>query len=111
MKTKKIVAALLLVVICLTGLLVGCSSKPIEEDDIDPIAVYYFNQKCGETGWSDWDFNDDTVVNAKEAWCVSAFTEDGDDVYTIAILKDGSGVYSYGLETGKAQRIGGCNVG
>lgn len=111
--TKKIIAAMLLVLVCTTGLLVGCGATPVTEADFDRIANYYFDKKLAEQGmeWEDWKQENDVVINSKSAYCLSALDANGEVVYSIGIIKDGSGVYAYGIATGKATRIGGSNVG
>ena len=109
--TKKIIAALLLVVVCTTGLLAGCGATPVTEDDFDRIATYYFDKKVGEGEWVTWRQDEDVFVQNKDAYCMSAVDENDEVLYTIAIAKDGSGVYRYGLVTGKTEKLGGCNVG
>ena len=111
--TKKIIAALLLVLICTTGLMVGCGAKPVTEDDFDRIATYYFDMKLKDQGieWASWQQEDDVIINSKSAYCLSAVDAEGEVLYSLGIIKDGSGVYNYGLTTGKATRIGGTQVG
>ncbi len=111
--TKKIIAAMLLVLVCTTGLLVGCGATPVTEEDFDRIATYYFDMKLTEQGmeWVDWQQEEDIIINSKSAYCLSAVDAEGKIVYSIGIIKDGSGVYSYGMTTGKATRIGGSEVG
>ncbi len=111
--TKKIIAAMLLVLVCTTGLMVGCGATPVAEADLEKIATYYFDIKVAELGeeWVTIQREADSIVNSKSVYCLSALDAEGAVVYTVAIMKDGSGVYNYGLATGKAVRIGGCNVG
>lgn len=111
--TKKIIAAMLLVLVCTTGLLVGCGSTPVTEDDFDRIATYYFDMKLTDEGteWAEWKQEADIIISSKPAYCLSAVDAEGNVLYTIGIIKDGSGVFSYGLTTGKATRIGGTDVG
>lgn len=111
--TKKIIAAMLLVLVCTTGLLAGCGAKPVTEADFDRIANYYFDLKLTQNGieWEDYQVEEDIIINSKSAFCLSALDADGEVVYSIGIMKDGSGVYSYGMTTGKASRIGGSEVG
>lgn len=110
--TKKIIAAMLLVLAC-TGLLVGCGATPVTEADFDRIATYYFDMKLTEQGteWVDIQVEEDIIINSKAAYCLSAVDAEGEVLYSIGIIKDGSGVYNYGLKTGKATRIGGSDVG
>ena len=110
-KNVKIVAAMMLLVVCVAGLLVGCGAKPVEEADIDRISTYYFDQKLGDNTWTNMTRLDDVVLTNKSGYCVSAETLDGSSSYCIVIMKDGSGVYSYGIQTGKANRLGGTDVG
>ncbi len=111
--TKKIIAAMLLVLVCTTGLLVGCGATPVTEDDFDRIATYYFDMKLTDQGteWVDWKQEEDIIINSKSAYCLSAVNAEGEVLYSLGIIKDGSGVYNYGMTTGKATRIGGSEVG
>ncbi len=111
--TKKIIAAMLLVLVCTTGLLVGCGATPVTEDDFDRIATYYFDMKLTDQGieWTDWQVEEDIIINSKAAYCLSAVNAEGEVLYSLGIIKDGSGVYNYGITTGKATRIGGSEVG
>jgi len=107
--TKKIIAVLLVLIMAMSMILVGCGTKEVTEADIDKIATYYFEKKFGDESFT-MERSADKVVTAKSAFVVTGTSESGID-YTIAILKDGSGVYSYGIESGKANRLGSCNVG
>lgn len=111
--TKKIIAAMLLVLVCTTGLMVGCGATPVTEDDFERIATYYFDIKLTDQGveWADWKQEADVIISSKPAYCISAVDAEGAVLYSIGIIKDGSGVFSYGLTTGKATRIGGTEVG
>ncbi len=111
--TKKIIAAMLLVLVCTSGLLVGCGATPVTEDDFDRIANYYFDMKLTDQGieWTDYQVEEDIIINSKSAYCLSAVNAEGEVVYSLGIIKDGSGVYNYGMTTGKATRIGGSEVG
>lgn len=111
--TKKIIAAMLLVLVCTTGLLVGCGATPVTEDDFDRIATYYFDMKLTEQGteWAEWKQEADIIISSKPAYCLSAVDAEGNVLYSLGIIKDGSGVFNYGLTTGKATRIGGSDVG
>ncbi len=112
--TKKIIAAMLLVLVCTTGLLAGCGAKPVTEADFDRIANYYFDLKLTQSG-IEWDgeykVQEDIIINSKSCYCLSAVDADGEVLYSLGIMKDGSGVYNYGMTTGKATRIGGSEVG
>lgn len=107
--SKKVIAVLLAVVLCLGIVLSGCGNKAVTEEDLERISTYYFDKKFEGEHYT-WERVDDTVVTAKEAYVTLAKADSGIE-YSIAILKDGSGVYSYGIATGKANRLGGCNVG
>ena len=113
--TKKIIAAILLVLVFTTGLLAGCGAKPVTEEDFDRLANYYFELKCNQEGNMGWEgeykVQEDIIINSKTAYCLSALDAEGEVIYSLGIMKDGSGVYSYGMTTGKATRIGGSEVG
>ncbi len=106
--TKKIIAVLLVVMMVMAMVLTGCGKKEVTEADLERIANHYFGEKF-EGEKFEWKQEEDKVVTAKAAYILSAESESG-KTYCIAIIKDGSGVYSYGLTSGKAARIGSSNV-
>ena len=95
------------------AVLAGCGAKPVTEADFDRIANYYFDLKLTQAGieWDDYQVEEDIIINSKSCYCLSAVNAEDEVVYSIGIMKDGSGVYNYGMTTGKATRIGGSEVG
>lgn len=107
---KRLVALMLVLLVGLSLVLTGCTDKTVTEDDLDRIATYYFDKSFGDKEYT-YKRENDTVINAVEAFVLTGDAKDGSATYTIGIRKDGGGVFSYGIASGKAVRIGGSNVG
>ena len=104
---KKVVAVLLVLMMVLSMVLAGCS-QPVTEDQIDDIAVWYFNRKFGDEEYT-YERNEDKVITASECYVLTAKTAKGIK-FTIAIDKENGAVYDYGIDSGKAQRMGSASV-
>ena len=108
--SKRVVSAVVLLVLCMTCVLAGCGSKEVTLEDVNRIAKYYFDQQFEDEEYEIQE-EKDAIVSQKEAYVRSAIGKDSGYKYSIAIHKEGSNVYSYIIESGKALRIGGTNVG
>ena len=104
---KKVIAVLLVLLTVLSMVLAGCST-PVSEDMIDPVAEWYFNREFGEQEYT-YERNEDKVITAADCYVLTAKTAKGMK-FTIAINKENGAVYNYGIDSGKAQRIGSAGV-
>ncbi len=105
---KKVIAVLLVLMLALSMLLTGCAYDEVTEDEIGPIAEWYFDRDFEGADFT-YERNEDKIINSKDAYIVTGTSETG-STFTIGILKDGSAVYEYGIASGKAQRIGTTTV-
>lgn len=104
---KKVIAVLLVLMTVLSMVLAGCS-RPVSEEEIAPVAEWYFNRQFGDQEYT-YERNEDKVITAADCYVLTAKTAKGLK-FTIAINKENGAVYEYGIESGKAQRIGSSSV-